>query len=127
MTTYYFQPPTVDANPRFTDGSTALQRGLFKFYKPLPRGINVFLLADGSFVQDTPTAENENSSVPYPIFNAQNLVSRSWNPFTLTEVDTPVRNPVVKVYYGGHVTQISVQEAAALTSAGYSSNITTGP
>jgi hypothetical protein len=96
-----------------------LQKRLFKYFQPLPRGVNVYLLQDGTYVQDAATPENSNTAIPYPIGTADNLVSRQWDPFTLTEIDTPVINPVVKVYLGAHNNQVTTAEAAALTAAGY--------
>ena len=37
-----------------------------KFFARDWRGVNVYQLSDGTFVQDTPTAENTNTNVPWP-------------------------------------------------------------
>ena len=127
MANYYFRTPTVNANPRYLESSSPMQRRLFRFFKPLPRGVNVFILQDGTVVQDTPTIENQNSNVPYPIGNPQNLVSRNWDPYGLVEVDTAVVNPVVFIYYGGHKNIVNQAQANVLIAAGYSGNLTLIP
>ena len=114
-----FTTPTILANPRFLPESTGLQKRLFKYFKPLPRGVTVYLLQDGTYVQDAATPENSNTAIPYPIGAPGNFVSRQWDPYTLTEIDTPVINPVVKYYLGGHANQVTTAEAASLTAAGY--------
>jgi hypothetical protein len=116
-----FTPPVAIDNPPFlpeTPRGPALS--LFRHYRPRARGINVFLLSDGTYVQDTASAENSNTNIPYP-----------WNiddpggPFsTVTNWDGTVtsvsQDPyIVKVYYGGHDNPITADEAASLTAAGY--------
>ena len=95
---------------------------LFKFYAPYHRGVNVFELADGTFVQDTPTAENANANVPYPIGSPGNIVATSWLNGQATT--TVVPNPVVATYYGGHSYTVSAAQVAQLTAAGYGDCIT---
>ena len=128
MTTrYFFTPPTVAANAPTSPDASAIQNSLFRFYEPRLRGVNVFQLADGTFVQDTPTVENANSNVPYPIGNPSNIVSSGWDPYNNVQLTTTIPNPVVVVFYGGHVTEVSQQMAASLTAAGYGGNVTTVP
>ena len=116
MTTYQFAPPWVEDRPRFLpDGAYANK--LFKFYKPGKRGVNVYQLADGTFVQDTPTAENSNAGVPYPIGSPGNIVATSWLNGQATT--TVVPNPVVQTYYGGHIYTISQAVYNQLLAAGY--------
>lgn len=65
-----FTCPTIKDRPPYGEDASEIQKALFKFQKTLnPRYVSVFYLSDGSFVQDTPTAENSNTNVPYP-----------WNP-----------------------------------------------
>lgn len=122
---YVFTPPVVYDRPPIL-GQDALADALFKYYEPRARGVNVFLLQDGTLVQDTPTPENENSNVPYPIGSPGNIVATYWDPLALTQVNVTVANPVVKTYYGGHSIPISAAEAATLIAGGYN-NYVTGP
>lgn len=64
-----FTPPLVQNVPRYLPTSSPQQKGLFKFYKPYTAYVEVFFLSDGSFVQNYPTSENQNTNIPYP-----------WNP-----------------------------------------------
>lgn len=69
MTT--FTPPTVNIVPRFLPDSPAQEKALFKFYQPSSAYVQVFLLSDGTFVQNYSTPENQNTNIPYP-WNADN-------------------------------------------------------
>jgi len=64
-----FTPPTVNTVPRFLPDSVGQQKALFKFYKPSAAFVQVFLLSDGTYVQNYSTPENTNTDIPYP-----------WNP-----------------------------------------------
>lgn len=119
MTQYTFSTPGVNDRPAILPDSTGPAAALFKYYAPRARGVNVFQLQDGTFVQDTPTVENQNSQVPYPIGSPDNLVNIRWDPFALEYVEVTVANPVVLTYYGGHEYVIDAPAAAALISAGY--------
>jgi hypothetical protein len=86
----------------------------------------VFALSDGSFVQDTATAENGNTNIPYPYnpydpsapFATSYYINFNVSPPVPT-VTTVSQNPyVTKVYLG--VTQVTDSEATALSNAGYS-------
>lgn len=134
----YFTPPSVLDNPPF-DADTYDKGGvvwqLARWRLPMRRGLNVYLLSDGSYVQDVPTAENSNTRIPaYPLMPDQggtpNLVARSINATgTPTEVDTTVTPYIVKVYWGGHKNPITAAEQTALTAytaygIGYGGDIT---
>ena len=121
MATYTFTPPAALVNPPYLPTSTPTQVALFKFSPPQPAYVTVFMLQDGTFTQSYPTPENANTNTPYPIGAPDNLVARTWNPYTLQEVDTAVVNPVVA--YWQVPTVVSPQIAAALTAAGYGANI----
>ncbi len=78
-----FTCPSVRDRLAFGPDATEEQKALFKFQKTLnPRYVSVFYLSDGSFVQDTGTAENSNTNVPYP-----------WDP------NNPSAPYVTSVYY----------------------------
>lgn len=51
----YFFTPTVQDEPPFLADSTPTQVGLWRHYAPGIRGVTVFLLNNGTYVQDTAT------------------------------------------------------------------------
>lgn len=131
-----FTPPTAAIVPPFLPDSTPAQVGLFRHFASRHRGVNVFLLSDGSYVQDYPTAENSNTAIPYPIdmTNADPLngaVVKAPPPFAYTGGDPSLGLPtsstlskwVVKIYYGGHANPVTAAEVTALTAAGYGAHI----
>jgi len=67
--TYFFSPPLINSVPRYSADSTNQQKGLFKFYSPFASYVQVFVLSDGSCVQNFSTPENTKTAIPYP-----------WNP-----------------------------------------------
>lgn len=120
-----FTPPVVYDNPAILPDSGGLSRRLFRYFPNRGRYVNVFALSDGTYVQDTATAENSNTNIPYP-----------WNPYDPSapystsyyinyeaHPPVPVRYDVAhdvwitKVYLGP--TKVTTAEAASLTSAGY--------
>jgi len=119
----FFTPPSALSNPPFLPDSTPTQVALFRHTSPKPVGVNVFLLADGTFVQDYPTPENSNTNVPYPIFLDRSTPLSYVTNSDLSVTEVFVQNPVVKIYYGSHTVEVSAAEAAALTAAGYGSQI----
>lgn len=96
-----------------------------RFMKARPRGVNVFKLNDGTYVQDTATTENSNTAVPYPLdINSPGApISRGFNPLTGQEQAQYPTKWVVLTYYGGHSYSVTSAEAAALTAAGYGGRI----
>ena len=113
---YTFQPPTVQDVPNFLPDDTPEVKENRGHYALGVRGVNVFKLADGTYVQDTPTAENSNSSVPYPILWGQ-PISVSW--YKGQPTYTYQDNPVILIYYGGRTYTVSDAEANSLANAGY--------
>lgn len=67
-----------------------VQRRLWRFFDPEPRGRNVYRLTDGTY----------------------------------TEVDQRDTGQVDRVYLGGHVYELTPEEVADLTAAGYGAYIT---
>ena len=119
----YFTPPLVTDNPPFLPDSTPMQVGLFRHYTPRVRGVNVFKLSDGTYVQDTATAENQNTNIPYPIdpnwAMGPGVFSYTYDN-TSRQITTSANNPYVTTwYYGSHTYLVSIAEAAALEAAGY--------
>lgn len=121
-----FTPPTVYDNPPILPDSMGESRRLWRYFPNRGRYVVVFALSDGSFVQDTATAENGNTNIPYPYnpydpsspFATSYYINFEVNPPVPT-VNTVSQNPyVTKVYLG--VTQVTDSEAEALAGAGYS-------
>ena len=111
---YTFTPPTVQDVTRIWGHSNDR---LWRWYKPFVRGVNVYVLEDGTVVQDTPTPQNANSNVPYPIMAPDNTVAQVWSVFG--NVNSKVPNPVVMEFYGGPTYTVPAVVAQLLTAAGY--------
>jgi len=121
----YFTPPQVYDNPPILPDSRGIANRLFRYFPNRARYVTVFALSDGTFVQDTATAENSNTNIPYPYnpYDPSAPYAISW--YTDYEVSPPVltntsvsQNPyITKVYQGKQ--SITATEVAALTSAGY--------
>jgi hypothetical protein len=85
-----FEPPTADVVPRTHVDSDSVGAALFGHYRPLPRGVTVLKMTDGSYV-----------SVQTP---------------TQTQIEAPA---VDIIYFGGHVYEVDDVEASALQAAGF--------
>ena len=118
-----FTPPVVYDRPPYNPDSTEDQKALFKFFHTL-NGlyVSVFALSDGTFVQDTPTAENSDTNVPYP-WNPDNpsapyatavYVDVSQTPPPLVIDNTSQSVWITQVFNG--VTEVSSTMATALTN-----------
>ncbi len=131
-----FTCPTINDRPPYDGDATEIQKALFKFQKTLnPRYVSVFYLSDGTFVQDTPTAENSNTNVPYP-WDPSNpsapyataiYYDVSQTPAPLVIDNTSHSVWIVQVFNG--VSTVSASMATALTNytsygTGYGSLIT---
>ena len=116
----FFTPPTVKDIAPYLPDSSGLQVRLFRHYATRYRGVNVYLLSDGTFVQDTATVENGNTGYPLPW-----IINDPANEYlTVFNIDGSVThtllNPhIAKIYEGGHRHPLTNKEAAALTAAGY--------
>lgn len=120
-----FTPPLVRDVPPFLPETRGPTLGLFRHYAPRTRGVNVFALSDGTFVQDTATTENDDTNIPYP-----------WNPsdpsgpysrvinFDGSVTDTAQTPYITQVWYGGHSYVIDDATANALAAAGYEDCLT---
>jgi len=58
-----FQPPLIKDRPPFLPDSTAAQKELWQHFEPRIRGVNVWIMSDGSVVQDTASPENSNTDL----------------------------------------------------------------
>ena len=112
--------------PQWDVDATPLQISFAKYMERGWRGVNVFQLSDGTFVQDTPTAENQNSNVPWPMLPPGQPLTEVWTVHQGQAVVTRTyQNPsIVRVFYGGHKTLVDDGTAGALFDAGYSGNLT---
>lgn len=117
-----FTPPTAAVVPPFLPDTTGPAKNLFKYFKARKRGVNVFKLSNGTYVQDYPTPENSNTAIPYPIIPDGQPYATSWLYSVPTYFNQAVT--VVTTYYGGHSYTVSAAEATALTAAGYGDSIT---
>jgi len=120
-----FTPPIVKDNPPILPDTYGQARRLWRYFPNRPRYVMVFALSDGTFVQDTATAENSNTNIPYPYNPYDPSAPYSTSYFINFEVNPPVpetvtvsQNPyITKVYM--NVCQVTDAEKAALTAAGY--------
>jgi hypothetical protein len=107
-----------------------MQVGLWRHFENRSRGVNVFELSDGTFVQDTATSENSNTSIPYPWNpddpSAPYVHVQNWDG-TVTDISHAVY--ITTVWFGGRSYQVSAAQASALTAytahgAGYADCLT---
>ena len=87
-------------------------------------GGNVFILSDGSVVQDTATPENSNTNIPLPWITNDPSGPYSYTTNfdgTIETASLPVW--INYVYVGGHQYTINQYECNVLTAAGYADRI----
>jgi hypothetical protein len=124
---FHFTPPTVNDIPWYEPDDHGPMVWLYRHFRPKTRGVNVFILSDGTIAQDTATPENSNSAYPLPwILNDPSgpySYTTNWD-LTVETASLPVW--IEYCYYGGHTYTINQFEANYLTSTvpGYSSLIT---
>jgi hypothetical protein len=120
-----FTPPTVFDNPAILPDSGGLANRLFRYFPNRARYVAVFALSDGTFAQDTPTAENSNTNIPYPYdpyapsqpYSVSYYTDYSQTPPEPTNSSVAHSVWITKVYLGAQY--VTPTEAAALTAAGY--------
>lgn len=96
-----FTPPSRVMVPVVTPNVPLWQQRPFGYFKPsIPRGANVWVYTDNTISEQQP-----------PLWQAR------------TNRDGSITPGVQKVYYGGHIYEITADEAIMLTSAGYGENI----
>ena len=128
MPTYTFTPPLAQIVPPYLADTKGLQYLLYRYAKPTYRGVNVYVLSNGTVAQDYPTPENSNTNYPLP-----------WNPsnpsapfstvtnFDGTTTSTSLPVYIVNIYQGGHIHTISDEQATFLSANGYANCITVTP
>lgn len=120
-----FTPPTVYDNPPILPDSRSLANRLFRYFPNRARYVAVFALSDGTFVQDTPTAENTNTNIPYP-YNPWTPAAPFSTSYYTDYEQVPPRPTKTTVSQDPHITKVylepsyvSPEEVTALTNAGY--------
>lgn len=104
--------PVVEDIPPTLPETTGVPYRLFRHYRPRARGINVYILTDGTVTQEHPSETSPITTFgpPFP-------------PGYVTVTQVGVRLTL----FGGHVDQeISEADATILEAAGYGANITSG-
>lgn len=117
-----------------------MQKDLWRHFENRERGVNVWQLSDGSFVQDTATPENSNTTMtavyPWDVNNPQApyvraiFIDSGANPQSPTEHDT-VHSPYPVAFFQGGASHVVTAAQAALLEAytsygtGYSDCIVT--
>jgi hypothetical protein len=127
LAAFYFTPPNVAIDPPFLpDTPRGPALSLFRHYELRQAGVDVFILSNGTVVQNYATSENSNTSIPYP-----------WDPYYLPPtpfarvidyhgVETDFRlNPyIVTVFYGGHGAYVIDDDTYnTLVAAGYTTSL----
>jgi hypothetical protein len=116
-----FTPPATEITgtiPAWAVKKTDPKYRLMAYFQPYPRGVNVYKMADGTYMRDdlqviwpaTPEVPND-------------CIASSWG-FSGAPIIVGIDNPVVLVYYSAHSYPIDQAEADALTAAGYGAYIT---
>jgi hypothetical protein len=77
---FQFQTPLVKDIPTYLPESRGVQVLLWRHYTPKYRGVNVYVLSDGTVVQDTPTTENANTNIPLPWILNNDPKVQGWYP-----------------------------------------------
>jgi len=122
--TYTFTPPVANIVPPFLPETRGLQYLLFRYMPTRERGVNVYVLSDGTFAQDYPTPENQNTNFPLPYNPTEpNAPYVQWNDVNgnLYTKTLPVR--IENIFLGGHVYVIDESMATKLSDAGYGDRI----
>jgi hypothetical protein len=120
-----FTPPLIQDRPTFNPDSTEIQKELWQHFENRIRGVNVWIMSDGSVVQDTATPENSNTDLsgvyPWDVNNAAApyvtsvFIDSGANP-QIPSVHTVSHNPYpVANFYGGSSHTITSAQATLLT------------
>lgn len=123
--TQYFTPPTVQDRPTFNPDSTEKQKELWQHFENRFQGVNVWVLSDGTVVQDLASVENSDTdlSAVYPWnpddpsgpYVTSYFIDPSPAPQVVT-AHTVSHNPYpVAFFYGGAITPITSAQATLLT------------
>jgi len=134
-----FVTPLRKDRPPFLPDSTELQKSLWAHFENRERGVNIWVMSDGSVVQDTATPENSNTNMtgvyPWDVNNPLAPYVRSIyidpgaNPQVPSEHDVSHNPYPVAFFSGGSSHTITAAQVTLLTNytafgIGYSGNIT---
>lgn len=134
-----FTPPLVKDRPPFLGDSTQAQKDLWRHYENRERGVNVWIMSDGSVVQDTATPENSNTDMsgvyPWDVNNPSApyvtsvFIDSGANPQVPSAHTTSHSVYPVAFFQGGTTTPITTAQVTLLTNytaygTGYAGNIT---
>jgi hypothetical protein len=121
-----FTPPLVQDRPTYNEDSSELQRSLWQHFENRYRGVNVWILSDGSVVQDTATAENSNTdmsavypwNVSYPAdpYVRSVYIDAGANPQVATDHSVSHDPYPVAFFQGGCTTPITPAQVTLLTN-----------
>jgi hypothetical protein len=116
----------VQDRPTFNADSTSAQIDLWRHFENRYRGVNVWILSDGSVVQDTATAENSNTDMsnvyPWDVNDPSAPYVRSIyidpgaNPQSPTEHDISHDPYPVAYFQGATTTAITSAQQTLLTN-----------
>lgn len=107
-----FIPPTGAGNPTYIEGKNDPANRLFRFFGSWAMGKTVWKDSQGVWHEST-----------HPYQGGAITRVHDGDTTTVTGPDEGLATAQV-VYYGGHVYEITDEEAAELTDAGYGENIT---
>jgi cytoskeletal protein RodZ len=128
-----FTPPLVADRPPISPEEHP-GNSLWRHFQNRNRGVNVWILSDGTVVQDTATAENANTNMtpvyPWDVNNAAApYVTTHYVPAlpaaqvgittTVSHNPYPVAN-----FYGGSTYSITDAQYTTLSAAGYTTSLT---
>ena len=116
----YFTPPVIRDMPNYLPEDRSPNMMLWRHYQLRERGVNVYLLSDGTYAQETATPGHTSTNIPLPWIlndprNEFSYVTNWDGSVTQTFLDPHV----VKVYEGGHTHPVTSGEAQSLAGAGY--------
>jgi hypothetical protein len=138
---YFFTPPLVKDRPTFLEDSSQNQKDLWRHYELRYRGVNVWIMSDGSVVQDTSTSENSNTNMtgvyPWNVNNPATPYVRSIyidagvRPQVATEHDVSHSVYPVAFFSGGSSHPVTSAQVTLLTNyvafgTGYADCLTVG-
>lgn len=121
-----FTPPLYKYVPPYLPDSSELEKSLWRHFENRERGVNVWILSDGSVVQSDPTPENSNTDMsavyPWDVNNAAAPYVRSIfidagaRPQIPSEHDVSHNPYPVANFYGGASHSVTAAQATLLTN-----------
>lgn len=114
----YTDPAGRDYGGHYADVPQPINKLMSRYQGP-ERGVNLFIMMDGSVTEQQPPNWNPNDPT--------GPISQGWNPFTheLEAVYPPLNEQVRRVIFGGTTVTVTLEEATLLDAAGYGDYLTT--